>query len=447
MSADRKHRRYSPSQMERLAACPGSDKATVGVVRRDSVWSVEGTLAHSILQTALENRVRDARVAHLEHSMYCMTELDEAYGGQYSYFYYSVQTCLDYVFDILDDNPHAVMWIETFVDPPSEVAPGETGGYCDICIYDPMTGWLWVIDFKHGAGVAKAARGNKQLKQYGAGFLYDPNSPMYGKDVSNVRLVIVQPRAFHVEGDIRYADHTAYSLYEYLDEMDKIVAACQSPTAPLIPEDLSDKHTTRQCQFCPINTTCPAREAHALQRIDATLHTVGDALATKLPVVQNLDVERLEYLAQHFDTLRAWMKSVENRLYELAREGHPLTRHKLVEAQARRRWYGDADYVATQLAALTGLPASEFYTMTLGNITDIEKVVVKAYKERAPRGHKKDAAEDAKKAMAYLTLKDTSGNLTLVSVDDARPAVDRASVAFQNVGAALAQLGERDYDA
>jgi hypothetical protein len=47
-------------------------------------------------------------------------------------------------------------------------------------------------------------------------------------------------------------------------------------------------------------------------------------------------------------------------------------------------------------------------------LTTAEKLVVEAYKKRAGRGQKKKAAEDARQSFAFLTLKETSGTLTLV---------------------------------
>lgn len=435
---ERTHRRYSPSKQERLHACPGSDRLLTRVpARPPSTYSIEGTKAHLILQVALENRCARASEAHRDFSILCMEELDETSGGPYRDFYFSINMALDYVYGILATHPDAIMFVETFVDPPSNVAPGEVGGYCDIAIYIPSLKLLYVIDYKHGAGVAKDAKNNPQPLQYAAGFVFGEASPIKGYDVDNIIVSIVQPRAFHEDGDTREHEVTPYEVYEYLETMDAAILASQAEDAPLVPEDLSDPKGSRQCQFCDAAPTCPAREAKALAVVNVQFAAVRDVRAPGIPDPATMELERLEYAALHMPMLKKWMDSVEQRLFELAQQGYPLRHHKIVEAQARRRWYGDPDVIAPQLAALVGKPIDDVMVKKLIGITAAEKLVVAAYKERAAHGKKKDAAQDGKLAMAFLTLKDTSGNYTLVTNDDPRPPVDRATVAFNQVGALL----------
>lgn len=447
---ERSHRKYSPSRAERIAACPGSVALLERVpARPDTKYSIEGRKAHVVLEAALDNRVRDARVAHKDWSYLCMELLDSNDGGPYDNFYFSVQMALDHVYDILDRNPDAIMWLETYVDPPSEVAPGEVGGYCDICIYIPSQRRLIVIDFKHGAGVTKAVYGNRQALQYAGGFLFDPQSPLhylhsdedepgtYERDVDIVTLCIIQPRAFHPDGEIREYDIAPFQVQEYLWDMDEKIRLAQAPDAPLIPQDDNDPHGSRQCQFCDAAATCPARTAKALAAVNTQFATVGDIKAAGIPDPQRMAVSELEFAMMHIPTLIAWANAVEKRLYELAAQGTPLQHHKLVEAQARRKWNGDPNDLGKQLAALCGVPFEQVTKLNMITIGDAEKLIKEAFKRKAGTGKKKEAAEDALKALAYLTLKASTGNLTLVSNDDPRPAADRATIAFQQIGALL----------
>lgn len=438
--AERTHARYSPSKMERLALCPGSDALCQGVVDRDSIWSIEGRKAHQVLEAALVNRVQNARAAHQDYSDLCMEELDEEYGGPYKKFYSSVQECIDYVFDILEKHPDALLWIETKVNPPSDAAPDEASGYCDIAIYIPSLKELIVVDFKNGAGVAKAVIGNKQAKQYAAGFLYDTQSPLNQRaafspnDVDKVTLTIVQPRAFHPDGSPRSYELTPFELYEYLGEMDAIIEACKKPDAPLVPGE-------EQCQFCPRNTNCPAREAKALQAVNVQFRTVGDVKSPGIPDVATMDDDHVEQAMLAIPLLRQWARDIERRMFTLMTQGRQSLHFKLVEAQARRRWHGEPEKIASEFMRLTGCEYDEIMKRRLLTITDAEELIGKVYKARAPRGSKKAAGEDAKRDLAFLTLKDTSGNLTLVPMDDDRPPIDRAQTNFAQIGQAL-QTGD-----
>ena len=109
-----------------------------------------------------------------------------------------------------------------------------------------------------------------------------------------------------------------------------------------------------------------------------------------------------------------------------------------METQARRQWYGTEDEAAKKLAAMLGeTDVEKVFTKKLVPITTAEKLVVEAYKKRVGRGRKKKAAEEARQAFAYLTLKQSSGNLVLVDEDDPRPAVNRAQNTFGQIAGAL----------
>lgn len=429
--AERTHRRYSPSKMERLTLCPGSDRATFGLAEKDSEWSIEGTKAHTVLQAALDNKVRDARTAHTDYSDLCMELLDERDGGPYKRFYSAIDSALDHVYSLLDNHPNAVMWIETFVDPPSDAAPGETGGYCDIAIYDPDTKTLWIIDYKHGQGIVKSVRGNPQVQQYAAGFLYDPKSPLAGAgDVDRVVLTILQPRAVSPDGEERSIELTPFEVYEYLATMDDVISKCKDEKAPLIPGQ-------DQCRFCPLNGNgCPAQEAKALAAVSQTFQRVEDIDQSVVPDPYGLDGEHAERAALALPFLRQWANAVEKRLYALIQQGYRPQFHKIVEAEARRQWHGDPVDIAKRFMELTGCQYEEIMRPKLLTITEADELIVDAYKAKAPRGKKKAAAEDARAAMAFLTLKQSSGKMTLVTLDDPRPAVDRADT-FAQIGSAL----------
>lgn len=446
--AERTHRRYSPSKMERLTLCPGSDRATFGLAEKDSEWSIEGTKAHAVLEAALENKVRDARTAHIEYSALCMELLDEKDEGPYKRFYSAIDSALDHVYSLLDNHPNAIMWIETFVDPPSDAAPGETGGYCDIAIYDPDTKTLWIIDYKHGQGIVKAVRGNPQPMQYAAGFLYGAKSPLMYKetwydeaaktlnvepaerDVDRVVLTILQPRAISPDGEERSVELTPYEVYEYLSTMDDTIRKCKDEKAPLVPGQ-------DQCRFCPLNGNgCPAQEAKALAAVSQTFQRVEDIDQNVVPDPYGLDGEHAERAALALPFLRQWANAVEKRLYALIQQGYRPQFHKIVEAEARRQWHGDPVEIAKRFMELTGCQYEEIMRPKLLTITEADELIVDAYKAKAPRGKKKAAAEDARQAMAFLTLKQSSGKMTLVTLDDPRPAVDRADT-FAQIGAAL----------
>lgn len=428
MSTQRTHRKFSPSQSERFTLCRGS----VNLLQRTpprptSKWAEEGTQAHNVLEYALRNSIeRAADVLTLADFAYITFENDD----KRKEFCASVDDALDYVFALLQEidllHGDAVLFVESEVHPPVSSAPGEASGFCDIAIYSASARRLWVMDYKHGAGIAKAVIGNSQVKQYACGFLFQDNSSVDPANVDTVTLVIIQPRAFHPDGDIRAYDTTPAALFDYLMELDAIIEDCQRPDAPLTPgED--------QCRFCDARTTCPAAEAAALRSISTTFAAVRDVAEPRLPDPKQLDVQRLAYIKQSRSLIVGWLDAVDKHIDELMRSGQEVPGFKMVQTRAEREWYGDDKEVISKLAGLIGCTDYELYRVKMPTITDAERMVVEAFKARVPRGRRKQAAEDAKQAMAFLTLKQSSGNVTVVPAEDPRPAVNKAQQTFGEI--------------
>lgn len=425
----RKHRRFSPSQSERVINCPGSANLLDRVpARPSSVYAIEGTNAHDVLEAALANNCRKAEEAHRDYSPLCMEDLNTPENQ----FYWSVQVAINHVYSILDENPGAVMYLERYVDPPIDSAPGEAGGYCDIAIWVPSTRTLYIIDYKHGAGVAKGAKDNTQIRQYAGGFMFEENAKVDADSVDEVVLTIVQPRAFHEDGIIREHIVTPYEIWEYIDNYDASVLEALKDDAPLNPS----KDPKGWCMFCDAKTVCPAREAMAIKAAGDQFTQIEQVTKPQLPNPANLDLERLGRVRQYAPMLRKFLDDVDAHCEELSRTGYKVPGCKLVEVQARRKYYGDEQDVAEKLAALIGCTTDDVMQKKLMTITQAEKEVIEAFKKRVGRSRKKQAAEDGKRSFAFLTLKQSSGNLTLVDDDDSRPAVNRAVESFQNLAIA-----------
>lgn len=436
---EREHRRFSPSQAERFSVCTGSTSLLARVPARPSgPYAIEGTTGHEVLECGLANGIRTAREAH-EASIHCCVELDEEYGGPYENFYFSIQVALNHVYSILAANPGSVVWLERRVSPPVENAPGEADGFCDILIWCPGIATLYVIDYKHGAGVSKNVVDNKQVMQYGAGALYGVDAVVDPQLVDTVVLTIIQPRAFHKDGMVREYEITPWELYEYLGELDGWIAANLDPRAPLVPDD--NGKTTDHCRFCDAKTLCPAREARALSplmEVGNKLITIENVTAPSLPEPSSLDRMKLGRIRAAAGMLKKWLDDVDDHVKELLMQGFDIPGAKLVEVKERRQWYGDPDDTAKKAAALAGKNVDELMTKPkLLPLTQVEAMVVETYKLRAPHGKKKKAAEEAKQAFAFLTIKQSSGNLTVADDTDPRPAVKGRVEAFNQIGGAL----------
>lgn len=412
---ERAHARFSPSQAERFLTCPGSTKLIESVAAREtSEYAILGTKAHDVLEKALTNRERSAVVAHAEYSVYCFETFSDE-------FFDAIQMALNYVYDILDENPDAILYVETQVNPPNQNAKGDASGYCDIAIHIPSLRVLYVIDYKHGVGVAKDPR-TPQIRQYALGFLYDENALVDPTTIDHVHMVVIQPRYYRPDGLIREITCSPYEVYEYLDVLENGIVQCLRADAQLNPGEHC--HST----FCPARTVCPAREAAAVAAVNTQFKNIRHIDLTTLPPADTLDIERLSYIKGAGELLKEWLEDVDRHVYTLLQQGVYVPGWKLVETDARRQWEGDENIIAQQLAGLSGKSVLDFLRTQLITITDAEKIVTTEFRARAGKGKAKEAAQDAKKAMAQFTLKKSSGALKVVPEDDPAPAVNRADV-------------------
>lgn len=424
-NGERLHKEFSPSRSERFISCPGS----VNLLRRTpprerTVYADEGDVAHSVLETGLSTFATKAQDA-IDDSIYFAEDFAPDFKS-------AIQDALDYIWEVYEyvntTYGDAQLFTEMFVNPPVTSAPGEAAGYCDAAIYTARGGKIWIMDYKHGVGVAKKALDNSQALQYGAGFLFGDGGYVDTATVNEVIISIIQPRAFHPDGPIRQASYTPATVAEYLRRLDGYIADCQKEDAPLVPG-------LEQCQFCEARSTCPALESRALQVINKSMSTITDVKSVNLPDPKSLDVHKLSYIKQSFPLLRLWMKGIDTHIEELLRNGVTVPGHKLVQTEARREWYieGDEGVFAHKLAAAIGCTPEQLYHTKLKTLTEVEGMAVHAFKERVGRKRKKQAAEEAKQMFAYFTLKQSSGNTTVVDEDDPRPPVNKAVQAFQGI--------------
>lgn len=410
--SQRTHARYSASTAHRWFRCPGSVRLCEGVPNRPSAYAAEGTQAHERLEECLAQGV--------DYGYVYGEEVNTTDMGR------SIQVAIDYIAGIYTENPDAVMLVEHRFSIPSEAAPGEVFGTCDCVIHVPSLRLLYVIDYKHGAGVVVDVRGNEQLRFYALGAL----SAHPEWDVDTVALVIVQPRAPDFALPIPEEWVPVARIHPlFAEELESAIRATKDEYyTPLVPGE-------KQCRFCPAATVCPARERQALAAVGETFSSVRQVTAESLLAAGELPPKRVAEILDAADLIRDWLRRVEQRGVELVRDGTGVPGRKLVEAQARRQWIEDVESedLALRLGELTGDDLDFMQFMRPVTITEAEKLVKDAVRERTPKGQKKAAVEEVTRQMAFLTTKKSSGNLMLVRAEDPRPAVDPASAAFAGV--------------
>jgi hypothetical protein len=418
--SDNGHSQWGPSGAERWMVCHASVQESAKAPERPaSEYAREGSHAHAVLEYCLLNDVWQAantvgKVIDAKHGT-VQAEMAEA-----------VQECLDYVADIMATDDQAQIWVEVKVELPLEYNPGDGWGTSDVIIWLPTWRTLYVVDYKHGAGIAKDAEDNPQLKSYGAGALF--GQPLGGSfDPLQVVLTIVQPRAFHAFGPVREWPCLPDTLLEWIVEYDDAVTATKQPN----PQYVVDEDV---CRFCDGAIRCKALEAKALSLAGEAFKDVRMVRENLLPAPEAVGMDHVAYVVSAGKVLKKWLSTFEDYATEQAMQGVYVPGHKLVAGQSRSRWAADDPRETAQsLIEMTegSVTIDDVYPRTLVNMTEAEKLVKK------PRpGEKtlpKKERQKRNKLLEFLKVKENSKSYTLVPESDRRPAVNPVQRAFAGV--------------
>lgn len=428
------HADYGASSMERWTSCLGSPRLCADLPSYDTEWSADGSTAHGLMHHCLLFRERDA-------TNFVDVIVEPIQGKRFGPIVHeqarNVQVILDYIYEILDRYPDAILSVEHRVHIPSSAVPGRMWGTCDVRIYVPSIRWLFVIDYKHGVGIFVDINENKQLMFYGTGALWE--CIQNDQAVQGITLSIVQPRSFSdAAGGIRDKDFTPADLFAFHSEAERAAYATLDPAAPLVP-------SPDNCRWCAAGAAgrCPAVERKAVTLVGQEIRQIT---AASLPDPKTLSFETMLAVLDARKLLVGWMKSVYECAVGYARAGNSFPQRKMVWTAAKRVWDEQThkgDDIAQQLSIYTGRALDEVYPRQLVGITEAENAMVDAFRSaivREPGESKKaftarqnKASELARHTMAMLTIKKPGGGMELVPLSDPRPAIDNATALFNNV--------------
>jgi hypothetical protein len=367
------HALLAPSAAHRWLTCPASVQMSAKVIEltgpRDSEYSVEGTNAHTIAE------IRAADAFGLRHSDgtselrrdWEMLVTDE----QAEEMYEHADAYVHYIDGLLTSDSRILLEqrVETGID--------FCWGTADAVILRPKH--LDVVDLKYGMGVRIDAPNNPQLRLYGVGAL-----EMFADidEIETVTTHIFQPRLNHVSTETITAD----DLRAWRDSI-KPAAAAALGENPRFNPSLS------ACRFCDAAGECKPRMLH-MTRMD-----FGDP--------DLLSPEELAEALSVIHDMRNWCNAVEALgLSKTFSQGVEVPGYKVVLSGGKRSIKDhEAAIRALMKKGYRKKDVSRTQTKTLG---DLEKLV-------------------GKKRLAEILGDLIVGGLgkpSLVSEDDARPAID-----------------------
>jgi len=340
------HALLSPSGAERWINCPGSVEAQRGLPDRPSEYAAEGTVAHTVGQLCLEKDQQAAdyigKTFTSDGFTFTVThEMAEA-----------VQVYLDYIAGmraVYHDEPDLVTAVEQRV----KTTVADCHGTADFLLWAPKAKHLHVIDYKHGKGKRVIVKDNLQLLIYawGAGRgLYQHINAL----PERVTIHVVQPR-------INNCHHEHYSLDQmapFIRQIESAAKAALAPDAPRVPGEA-------QCQWCKAKPTCPELGRY-----------VNETVVEQFPMRDHQNADLLAAAMARVDMVKAWVKSVEDHVFETLSAGLEVTGYKLVPGRALRTWGASEDDIKAELRKRK-FKVADIVEQKLKSVAQLEKTLGK----------------------------------------------------------------------
>ena len=407
------HAILAPSASKRWMACPPSARLEAQVPSKDTAYTKEGTIAHSmaeaLLTIALEQGWRGWPADFVEKFEMALNAAGE--GGKLADIFTSLRKAVDdakaedldpwemmttvsdnycrFVYDdFLEaraDDPDAVLLIEQKLKL-GEYVPEGFGSSDAVIIYDDT---LAVYDLKYGKGVKVSARDNTQMKCYALGAILGPGE-MY--DLATIKMTIIQPRLAWVSTE----ETTYWDILQWASEELR-------PAAVLAYQGGGDFNPGDHCRFCNVAPRCKALAAKASQ-LNADR---GDtALMTNAEIAEALT---------NAQQLKSWLAGLEAYALEKALEGETFPGFKVVEGRSVRQ-------ISDPVAAMQTLEdagfdeASYIRPKELKTISDLEKLLKK---------------KGFQELLGKYVVK-PQGKPALVEESDPRPAMNSVSSAAED---------------
>lgn len=330
------HARLNPSGAERWIHCPGSIRLSEQCPPAgSSEYADEGTKAHAIAEAKLRQVIGEITPKELEKILKKHQpdgEMDEA-----TDFY------RDEVVEILAAaGPDAELMVEQRFSL-NRWAP-ESFGTSDAVVIGGNK--IEVIDLKYGKGVKVSAKGNPQLRLYGAGAanLFEG---MY--DFDTVRMTIIQPRLDHISTE-------ELPLSELMEWMKDVV----KPAARDAYDGTGETAAGEWCRWCPAKAVCRKRAEANLELAKMDFKD-PDLLSPK---------EIGEVLSKA-EELSKWSSDVQAYALEQALAGEHFEGWKLVEGRSNRTITDPIEAAKKLMAA--GFDEAILYKHELYGITQLEK--------------------------------------------------------------------------
>lgn len=364
------HSPIGASSCERWLNCPGSVNLAKGLPpSKSSIYAATGTVAHMLGEMALNNYIKFG-------PMHCgpYEELKDEVGRSYVESDFEIEVTEEMVEAVEVYLDAVVKYAEQYcatVQPEvrfhmPHIDP-QAFGTCDAMLYATLDRII-VIDYKHGQGHAVEVENNYQLKYYALGAYY--SLPEDLRDIGYVEMVIVQPRAKHLDGPVRSCVITKAELLAFEVELKEAIARVRAADASL--------QVGKWCTFCTARPVCPALRKNIEEKACLVFDKIEQE-PLELPEVSTIQPERLAKLMENAALFRSWCDSVAALATALAEKGVEIPGYKMVDKYGDRRWINEKDVESAYSLEL----GDDLYNKKLKSPAQLEKILKKRKDELA----------------------------------------------------------------
>jgi hypothetical protein len=376
------HALLSPSKFERIIACPASLGQSMFQPSESSIYALEGTVAHHVLEFNLNAyKTRQSKtVIGVGHKV----KIPVPGSDDFEYIVTEEMIlAVDHAMRIVMETAEGITNYLTEQKVTVHSVHPECYGTADVVIINEREKKFHVIDYKHGQGeLIKPS--SVQLILYGLGVFETFKLQNY----RSVVLHVLQPRHrgwVHEPVEIKVKD-----LFKLAEELK--TAAKKAYSQRNNPEDYNPG--VSQCKYCPGAKSCTAFSKRVLEVLDEELS----------------QIMTLEEKLNRIPLLKEWIKTTENHAFAVAQK-EDIPGYKLVNSMTLQRWK---------------LPDDEIINILEGKLP--QDLFVKCVQDKvvSPSQIRKLIDNETYENLIADLIEQPLGKLTLApSADPRREAIDR----------------------
>lgn len=385
------HALLSPSASHRWLHCTPCAVLESKIPSKDTIFTREGTLAHSIGETLLKeymNKPTDTTLTELRQTCeaegYDFNEMrayvQAGYVDRIITEYESVKETSDSATLLIEEKVRMQPWAS------------DCWGTSDAIIIS--NGTIHVCDLKYGRGVKVDAKDNPQMMLYALGAYEEFGSWLY--EVKHIQMSIYQPRLNHWST-------ATMELTELLQWAEDVV----KPKSELAAKGFGSLEPGSWCRFCRCSAQCKALAELSIKAAEESFEP------------QMMTDEEISHSLEMLSIVQAWCNSVsEYALRAMTEDARVIPGWKVVEGVSRSK-ITDTEGAAQALQARGYEDAEIYQPQTLKGLTELKKLLGKKAFETI--------------LTPFITKQ--QGKPTVVPETDPRPAIGQENPAdiFANV--------------